>query len=71
MDHIGDDVRERGDVIPAELFVHWHIYGKWAFTCNLEPRLEPAEPDVVEGGIPSAHRLDELLPHRWLRSDAL
>jgi len=33
MTRIGEDVSERLDIIPAEFFVHRHIYGKWACRC--------------------------------------
>jgi hypothetical protein len=31
MQRIGEDVSEKLDIIPAKLFVHRHIYGKWAW----------------------------------------
>ena len=30
MTRIGEDVSERLDIVPAEFFVHRHVYGKWA-----------------------------------------
>jgi hypothetical protein len=30
MTRVGEDVSERLDIVPAEFFVHKHIYGKWA-----------------------------------------
>ena len=33
MMRIGEDVSERLDIVPAEFFVHRHIYGKWACRC--------------------------------------
>jgi transposase len=33
MQRIGEDVSEQLDVVPAEFFVHRHIYGKWACRC--------------------------------------
>lgn len=30
---IGEDISERLDIVPAEFFVHRHIYGKWACRC--------------------------------------
>jgi len=38
----------------VEFFVHQHIYGKWACKCCQQLRQEPAEPDVIDGGIPAA-----------------
>jgi hypothetical protein len=54
MQRIGEDVSEKLDIIPAEFFVHRHVYGKWACKCCQELRQEPAEPDVVDGGIPAS-----------------
>ena len=33
MTRVGEDVSERLDIVPAEFFVHRHIYGKWACRC--------------------------------------
>lgn len=54
MQRIGEDVSEKLDIIPAKFFVHRHVYGKWACKCCQEIRQEPAEPDVVDGGIPAS-----------------
>lgn len=54
MQRIGEDVSEKLDIIPAKFFVHQHIYGKWACKCCQQLRQEPAEPDVIDGGIPAA-----------------
>src|SRR6218665_1927550 len=61
MQRVGEDVSEKLDIIPAQFFVHRHIYGKWACRCchkTGEGRLvqEPVEPDVVDGGIPARGR---------------
>jgi transposase len=49
MTRIGEDVSERLDIVPAEFFVHRHIYGKWACRCCQRQGLtlvqEPAAPD--------------------------
>jgi len=29
MTRVGEDISERLDIVPAEFFVHRHIYGKW------------------------------------------
>jgi hypothetical protein len=42
MQRIGEDVSERLDIIPAEFFVHRHIYGKWACKCCQTLVQEPA-----------------------------
>ena len=33
MTRVGEDVSERLDIVPAEFFVHRHIYGKWTCRC--------------------------------------
>ena len=51
MRRIGENVTERLDIVPAEVFVHRHLYGKW--TCRfcqvLHQGLKVAE--VVEGSM--------------------
>jgi transposase len=54
MKRMGEDVSEKLDIIPAKFFVHRHIYGKWVCRCCQLIRQEPAEPDVVDGGIPAS-----------------
>jgi transposase len=54
MVRIGEDVSEELDVIPAQYFVHRHIYGKWVCRCCECIKQEPAEPRIVDGGIPAA-----------------
>lgn len=53
MVRIGQDVSEELDVIPAQYFVHRHIYGKWVCRCCECIKQEPAEPRIVDGGIPA------------------
>ena len=33
MVRVGQDVSEKLDIVPAEFFVHRHVYGKWACRC--------------------------------------
>ena len=33
MTRVGEDISERLDIVPAEFFVHRHIYGKWTCRC--------------------------------------
>ncbi|RUR71920.1 IS66 family transposase [Variovorax guangxiensis] len=54
MMRVGEDISERLDVIPAEFFVHRHIYGKWACRCCQCLVQEPAEPSIIDGGIPAS-----------------
>jgi transposase len=73
MQRIGEDVSERLDIVPARFFVQRHIYGKWACRCCQRLEQQPAEPDVVDGGIPAsglvAHtlisRFADQLPYYW------
>lgn len=51
MQRIGEDVAERLDVVPAEFFVHRHIYGKWACRHCQTLKQAPSVPEIVEGGI--------------------
>jgi transposase len=66
MQRIGEDVSEKLDIIPAKFFVHRHIYGKWACRCCQVLRQEPAEPDVVDGGIPASGLVAHTLINRFV-----
>jgi transposase len=66
MKRIGEDVSEKLDIVPAKFFVHRHIYGKWACRCCQQIRQEPAEPDVVDGGIPAAGLVAHTLISRFV-----
>ncbi len=70
MQRVGEDVSEKLDIIPAQFFVHRHVYGKWACRCCQkmgEGRLiqEPAEPDVIDGGIPASGLVAHTLISRF------
>jgi transposase len=70
MQRIGEDVSEKLDIVPAEFFVHRHIYGKWVCrSCSQQGlgqlRQEPAEPDVVDGGIPASGLVAHTLISRF------
>jgi transposase len=65
MQRIGQDVSEKLDIVPAEFFVHRHIYGKWACRCCQELKQEPAEPDVIDGGIPASDLVAHTLISRF------
>ncbi len=54
MTRIGEDVSERLDIVPAEFFVHRHIYGKWACRCCQCLVQEAAAAQVIDGGMPAA-----------------
>jgi transposase len=66
MQRIGEDISEKLDIVPARFFVHRHIYGKWACRCCQQLRQEPAEPDVVDGGIPAAGLVAHTLISRFV-----
>lgn len=65
MTRIGEDVSERLDVVPAEFFVHRHVYGKWACRCCQALKQQQAAPEVIEGGIPASGLLAHLLISRF------
>lgn len=66
MVRIGEDVSERLDIIPAEFFVHRHIRGKWACKCCDTIAQEPVDPQIIDGGIPTAALLAHLLVSRFV-----
>ncbi|MDZ4357471.1 MAG: IS66 family transposase zinc-finger binding domain-containing protein, partial [Variovorax sp.] len=51
MVRVGEDISEQLDIVPAEFFVHRHIYGKWACRCCQCLVQEPAMPQIIDGGI--------------------
>lgn len=65
MQRVGEDVSEKLDIIPARFFVHRHIYGKWACRCCQTLTQEPAEPDVIDGGIPASGLVAHTLISRF------
>jgi len=66
MTRIGEDVSERLDIVPAEFFVHRHIYGKWACRCCQSLKQEPAVPDVIDGGIAASGLVAHTLISRFV-----
>ena len=71
MTRVGEDVSERLDIVPAEFFVHRHIYGKW--TCRCCQRLglerlvqEPADPQIIDGGIAASGLVAHTLISRFV-----
>ena len=67
-----DGARRRGRgascsiVIPAEFFVHRHIYGKWACRCCQCLVQEPAAPQIIDGGMPAAGLVAHTLISRFV-----
>lgn len=46
--------------------MHRHIYGKWACRCCQCLKQEPAEPRIVDGGIPAAGLVAHTLIARFV-----
>ncbi len=65
MTRIGEDVSERLDIVPAEFFVHRHIYGKWACRCCQTLKQPPAVPEVIDGGMAASGLLAHTLISRF------
>ena len=65
MTRIGEDISERLDIVPAEFFVHRHIYGKWVCRCCQTLKQQPAEPEVIDGGMAASGLLAHTLISRF------
>lgn len=65
MTRIGEDVTERLDIVPAEFFVHRHVYGKWVCRCCQTLKQEPSAPEIIEGGVPASGLLAHTLISRF------
>ena len=66
MVRIGEDVSERLDIVPAEFFVQRHIRGKWACKCCQVLVQEPAEPQIIDKGMPTSGLLAHTLVSRFV-----
>ncbi len=71
MTRVGQDVSERLDIVPAEFFVHRHIYGKWACRCCQRQGIErlvqePADPQIIDGGIAASGLVAHTLISRFV-----
>ena len=66
MTRIGEEVSERLDIVPAEFFVHRHIYGKWACRCCQLLRQAPSVAQVIEGGIAASGFVAHTLISRFV-----
>lgn len=66
MQRVGEDISERLDIVPAEFFVHRHVYGKWACRCCQSIVQEPAGPSIVDGGIPASGLIAHTLISRFV-----
>lgn len=65
MTRVGEDVSERLDIVPAEFFVHRHVYGKWACRCCQTLTQLPAPAQIIEGGMPASGLLAHTLISRF------
>lgn len=66
MVRVGEDVSERLDIVPAEFFVHRHIYGKWACRCCQKLVQPSAVPEIVDGGIAASGFIAHTLISRFV-----
>jgi transposase len=66
MTRVGEDISERLDIVPAEFFVHRHIYGKWACRCCQCLVQEAALPQIIDGGMPAAGLIAHTLISRFV-----
>ena len=71
MTRVGEDVSERLDIVPAEFFVHRHIYGKWTCRCCQRQGIErlvqePADPQIIDGGIAASGFAAHILINRFV-----
>jgi transposase len=65
MTRIGEDISERLDIVPAEFFVHRHVYGKWACRCCQSLKQEAAVPEIIDGGRAASGLLAHTLISRF------
>ena len=71
MTRVGEDVSERLDIVPAEFFVHRHIYGKWTCRCCQRQGIErlvqePADLQIIAGGIAASGLVAHTLISRFV-----
>ena len=66
MVRVGEDISEKLDVVPAQFFVHRHVYGKWACRCCQRLVQEAAPPQVIDGGMPAAGLVAHTLISRFV-----
>jgi transposase len=66
MQRVGQDVSERLDIVPAEFFVHRHIYGKWACRCCERLVQQSAAPQIIDAGMPASGLLAHTLISRFV-----
>ncbi len=63
---VGEDISEKLDIVPAEFFVHRHVYGKWACRCCQVLVQEAVAPQVIDGGVPASGLVAHTLISRFV-----
>jgi transposase len=66
MVRVGEDISEKLDIVPAEFFVHRHVYGKWACRCCQRLIQEAVEPQLIDGGMPAPGLVAHTLISRFV-----
>ena len=66
MQRVGEDVSERLDIVPAEFFVHRHVWGKWACKCCQLLVQQPVAPQIIDKGMPTAGLIAHTLVSRFV-----
>ncbi len=65
MQRIGQDVSERLDYVPGTFSVQRHIRGVWACKCCEHMRQEAMPAQIIEGGIPTAALLAQVMVAKY------
>ncbi len=66
MVRVGEDVSEKLNIVPAEFFVHRHVYGKWACKCCQRLVQESAQLAIIDGGMPASGLVAHTLISRFV-----
>ena len=66
MARVGEDISEKLDIVPAEFFVHRHVYGKWACKCCQTLVQEAVAPQIIDGGMPASGLVAHTLISRFV-----
>jgi transposase len=66
MTRVGEDISEKLDIVPAQFFVHRHVYGKWACRCCQRLVQQSTEPQIIDGGLPASGLVAHTLISRFV-----
>ena len=66
MARVGEDISEKLDIVPAEFFVHRHVYGKWACKCCQTLVQEAVAPQIIDGGMAASGLVAHTLISRFV-----